>query len=281
MENFIPVFLFGSFWFVVIWGMVGIRRLFKGSVVSSADMGSEVDALKARSLNGQVNEVYQEIKARVRLERALAKKVAEIAREQYLVEPCAKCHEHKMKLDAVSPSAKSITYTCDFCGKNNRAPAISGEAVRIGKYKNKLAEMLKEDSSYLEVLQELTVSLFEAGEVGLVKEKISSFSKIGFDCTETFCFFRTYDVLGCNGAGEVLFETREAIMPYEQTERKSISPAVRSEVWRRDLGKCVQCGSKENLQFDHIIPVSKGGATSIANLQLLCRACNQRKGNRI
>ena len=39
--------------------------------------------------------------------------------------------------------------------------------------------------------------------------------------------------------------------------------------------------AREYLEFDHIIPISLGGATSEDNLQILCRACNQKKSNRI
>jgi hypothetical protein len=77
------------------------------------------------------------------------------------------------------------------------------------------------------------------------------------------------------------FRTAPAPMPYEQTHRSPISEAVRSEVWRRDQGSCVKCNSNENLHFDHIIPVARGGATSVRNLQLLCQRCNQAKGARI
>lgn len=77
------------------------------------------------------------------------------------------------------------------------------------------------------------------------------------------------------------FSVPDAPLPYEQTRREPISEAVRSEVWRRDGGCCVKCGSNQNLEFDHIIPVSKGGATSAANLQLLCRTCNRGKSAKI
>lgn len=61
----------------------------------------------------------------------------------------------------------------------------------------------------------------------------------------------------------------------------AIPSAVKREVWRRDEGHCVECGSKENLEYDHIIPVSKGGANTVRNLQLLCEHCNRSKGANI
>ena len=60
--------------------------------------------------------------------------------------------------------------------------------------------------------------------------------------------------------------------------RDSVAEEMRIEVWRRDAGRCVACGSKERIQFDHIIPVALGGASSVDNLQILCAACNQAKG---
>lgn len=67
----------------------------------------------------------------------------------------------------------------------------------------------------------------------------------------------------------------------ESSKRPPIPKDVADAVWNRDGGKCVYCGSTENLQFDHIIPFSKGGATTIENLQLLCQKCNLEKSNKI
>ena len=62
---------------------------------------------------------------------------------------------------------------------------------------------------------------------------------------------------------------------------RSISEDVKNQVWNRDKGKCVECGSNENLEFDHIIPHSKGGSNTKRNIQLLCESCNRKKSDKI
>lgn len=64
-------------------------------------------------------------------------------------------------------------------------------------------------------------------------------------------------------------------------KREPIPQDVQDVVWNRDGGKCVRCGSQENLEFDHIIPFSKGGSNTIRNLQLLCEKCNREKSDHI
>ena len=53
------------------------------------------------------------------------------------------------------------------------------------------------------------------------------------------------------------------------------------QVWRRDDGACVRCGATEYLEFDHIIPFSKGGADTVQSIQLLCRRCKLDKSDQI
>lgn len=67
----------------------------------------------------------------------------------------------------------------------------------------------------------------------------------------------------------------------DQPERPRIPREVVDAIYSRDGGKCVYCGIAENLQLDHIIPFSKGGATSLENMQLLCQKCNIEKSNKI
>lgn len=64
-------------------------------------------------------------------------------------------------------------------------------------------------------------------------------------------------------------------------DTRYISPRLRQDVWTKCGGRCVQCKSSSYLEYDHIIPLSRGGATSYGNLQILCRTCNRRKSNHI
>ena len=55
-----------------------------------------------------------------------------------------------------------------------------------------------------------------------------------------------------------------------EADARLIPSEVKAQVWKRDKGKCVQCGSKEHLHFDHILPYSKGGTSrDVRNIQLL------------
>jgi hypothetical protein len=114
-------------------------------------------------------------------------------------------------------------------------------------------------------------------------------------------------VIGCGGGVEYLTDdegsthVRHAVLKEEKAfekmkrevdqfkkfeksssvHRSVIPDDVKMFVWRRDEGRCVKCGGNENLEYDHIIPVSKGGSNTERNLQLLCEQCNREKGARI
>lgn len=81
---------------------------------------------------------------------------------------------------------------------------------------------------------------------------------------------------GVGEAVDLIFD--EPSRSDEPVRRPAIPERVRAEVWRRDQGRCVDCGSRVRLEFDHIIPLSKGGSNTARNLELRCEACNRRKG---
>jgi 5-methylcytosine-specific restriction endonuclease McrA len=61
------------------------------------------------------------------------------------------------------------------------------------------------------------------------------------------------------------------------TRRISIPASVRQYVFERDCHRCCHCGATQKLTIDHIIPLAKGGADDISNLQTLCSSCNSSK----
>jgi 5-methylcytosine-specific restriction endonuclease McrA len=76
-------------------------------------------------------------------------------------------------------------------------------------------------------------------------------------------------------------EALENLERLPSARRDKIPSPVRLFVWQRDGGKCVECGRKENLEFDHIIPLAEGGSSTERNVQLLCERCNRKKGKGI
>jgi len=79
--------------------------------------------------------------------------------------------------------------------------------------------------------------------------------------------------------------TPAARTPEEQRDlslARQIPSHIKQAVFKRDGGKCVQCGSTTNLHFDHDVPHSKGGSSiTEANIKLLCARHNLEKSDKI
>lgn len=79
----------------------------------------------------------------------------------------------------------------------------------------------------------------------------------------------------------VRIEKRQLLVNQSDNPTRHIPHDVRRLVWQRDQGRCTQCQDRNYLEYDHIIPYSRGGANTVNNVQLLCRRCNLTKGDRI
>ena len=65
-------------------------------------------------------------------------------------------------------------------------------------------------------------------------------------------------------------------------DNRIIPGHVKIEVYKRDKGQCVKCGSKDHLHLDHIYPFAKGGTSKDSkNIQLLCRRHNLKKSDKV
>lgn len=98
---------------------------------------------------------------------------------------------------------------------------------------------------------------------------------------------RLIDARKDRGGGRLVFlfwleRERLAATEPERPRSRYIPRRVKLAVWKRDQGRCVVCGETHGLHFDHVVPFSKGGASSLAaNVQLLCGRHNLSKADAI
>lgn len=64
-------------------------------------------------------------------------------------------------------------------------------------------------------------------------------------------------------------------------KRLPISPTKRARIMSRDGNQCQKCGATADLTIDHIQHWSRGGTNADANLRVLCRSCNSKRGDGI
>jgi 5-methylcytosine-specific restriction endonuclease McrA len=69
---------------------------------------------------------------------------------------------------------------------------------------------------------------------------------------------------------------------------RHVPAAVRRAVWARDGDRCTfvgsrghRCGETHGLELDHVVPVARGGTSTLANLRLRCAAHNQHEAERV
>lgn len=75
---------------------------------------------------------------------------------------------------------------------------------------------------------------------------------------------------------------RQLVIYAETKNQGSVPEHVKTVVFQRDGGSCIQCGYKgPYIEYDHRMPRSKGGPNTVENIQLLCRMCNLKKSNRL
>ena len=72
-------------------------------------------------------------------------------------------------------------------------------------------------------------------------------------------------------------------VPPQSKRRERLTLKRNYRNWYRRLAasgaeRCANCGAEDDLVLDHVIPVAKGGASKLDNLQLLCAVCNRIKG---
>jgi len=74
---------------------------------------------------------------------------------------------------------------------------------------------------------------------------------------------------------------KRAVPPQLKRRERQLLQRHRKE-WRKQLAAagqyCANCGAHEGLVLDHVLPIARGGRSTLENLQLLCAECNRLKG---
>lgn len=95
----------------------------------------------------------------------------------------------------------------------------------------------------------------------------------------------------------ILFQNRKFLLNFNRfmvdalngkSDRINVPMWVKNAVKYRDNGRCVMCSKDltglletekiREKQFDHIVPLEKGGLNDVTNIQLMCQECNLKKG---
>lgn len=90
------------------------------------------------------------------------------------------------------------------------------------------------------------------------------------------------DTLYCQTIIEALGKQWRRQLGEKRITSGYVPDVIKALVHQRDGGHCVECGYEgPYLEYDHKVPRSKGGPTTVDNIQLLCGICNRRKGDKL
>ena len=100
------------------------------------------------------------------------------------------------------------------------------------------------------------------------------YGKLSYNCKPHLPIIKLLNKYG------IEFETKdENNLTIKQT-RKRLTETAKKNIFNRDKYECQYCGSHDDLEIDHIIPLSKGGTNEDDNLLTACHRCNSLKGDK-
>jgi hypothetical protein len=137
-------------------------------------------------------------------------------------------------------------------------------------------------------LHEELVSRFLSGKITTEDELVGEVERLLYLSPGQWEEAQKYDAkdIECRIWGHVcpVFFSQSGATETKESRRQGryIRRDIMLQVVRRDNHVCRLCWKyvpDNEVEFDHIIPVSKGGPTTVENLRLLCRSCNRKRSN--
>lgn len=116
------------------------------------------------------------------------------------------------------------------------------------------------------------VQLLKPGKLWVVGFIAFQYGRLSKECRP---HLKVFELIAKHGL--IYTEDYEVV---NRTRVGQVSEGKRIDVFRRDGGKCVYCGSSESLEPDHIVPRKSGGTDELRNLVAACHACNTLKNDK-
>lgn len=218
-------------------------------------------------------------------------------------------------LESATPELRDAVNACDFKVFIEELRYIQRTKLKKGCRRYDLAEGILIN---LACMKNYEILFYAAASVRCLIKSLLGVSQWGTvlslfqphaDCAETpFFYFNDYNALdaclrimrqytelvhfyGEDFAPKQLLHVDAAPDTHTRDSTRSLSKQAKLAMWYAELSKnngagvfCNMCGKKldfNDFAVDHVFPWSKGGKTEPSNLQVLCKACNQKKGARI
>ena len=131
---------------------------------------------------------------------------------------------------------------------------------------------------------------FGGGDFKTEDEILFAVDELEYLWPERWEALAAYDTaeMECRVFGHVcpVFFNKEPFTETKEYRRigRHIPREIMLKVVRRDGQMCQKCHknvSDDELEFDHVIPFSKGGPVNVENLRVLCSECNRKKRNKL
>ena len=167
---------------------------------------------------------------------------------------------------------------------------VIGAATRVAQVNDRLrSQMLVYDFTPYDVDDLARIIVFLAKQQGISIDtqaaKIVADGSHGSPGRAATLLMKVHKIAVTNADGHITPQIAKdslsvfgSVEPLPVRDRLPIPDDAKLFVWQRDNGRCVICGSQEKLEYDHIIPISKGGSNTARNIQLLCEKHNRSKG---
>jgi 5-methylcytosine-specific restriction endonuclease McrA len=146
------------------------------------------------------------------------------------------------------------------------------------------------DQHHVKERYDLALSELTSGKPSTEEEVWDAVQRLLYLRPETWLQVKEYDPkdVSCLVWGHVcpVFFTQSGATETIETrsESRTIPREIMLKVVRRDAQHCRICLKwvpDNEIEFDHIIPHSRGGPSTVENIRLLCRPCNRTKGNSV